>query len=40
MRRHGWDEEEAHAWLASRWPHLERNNPVFVRVLREEWPRG
>ena len=38
MRRHGWDEDEAHAWLAERWPHLERNNAVFVRVLREEWP--
>lgn len=40
MRRHGWDEERAHAWLAERWPHVERNNPVFVRVLREDWHRG
>ena len=40
MRRHGWDEEQAHVWLADRWPHVERNNPVFRRILREEWPRS
>ena len=39
MRRHGFDEERAHAWLVERWPRAHRDNPVFVRVLREEWPR-
>jgi protein-tyrosine phosphatase len=37
MRRHGWSEGEAHAWLLRSWERVHRNNPVFTRVLREEW---
>jgi hypothetical protein len=37
MRRHGWSEAEAHAWLLRSWGRVHRNNPVFTRVLREEW---
>jgi ADP-ribosyl-[dinitrogen reductase] hydrolase len=39
MRRHGFDEERAHAWLVKRWPRAHRDNPVVLRILREEWPR-
>ena len=37
MRRHGWTEREAHAWLVRAWDRVHVNNPVFLRVLREEW---
>ena len=37
MRRHGWSEADAHAWLARSWARIHTNNPVFMRVLREEW---
>ena len=37
MRRHGWSEREAHAWLVRAWDRVHVNNPVFLRVLREEW---
>jgi ADP-ribosyl-[dinitrogen reductase] hydrolase len=37
MRRHGWSEDEAHAWLESRWPRVDRSNPTFVEVLRDRW---
>ena len=37
MRRHGWSEAEAHAWLLRSWGRVHRNNPVFTRVLREGW---
>ncbi|MFM8971216.1 MAG: ADP-ribosylglycohydrolase family protein [Actinomycetota bacterium] len=37
MRRHGWTEEEAHAWLEARWDRIDRTNPTFVDLLRNEW---
>ena len=37
MRRHGWSEGDAHAWLARSWARIHTDNPVFMRVLREEW---
>jgi ADP-ribosyl-[dinitrogen reductase] hydrolase len=37
MRRHGWNEREAHAWLTKSWDRVHTNNPVFLRVLRDEW---
>ena len=41
MRRFGWDEPRAHEWLTAQWPHADRSNPVFLRILREEWvPRA
>ena len=39
MRRHGLDEDAAHDWLTANWSRAHRNNPVFLRILREEWPR-
>jgi ADP-ribosyl-[dinitrogen reductase] hydrolase len=38
MRRHGWDEDQAHEWLVASWPRAHRHNPVFLRILTEEWP--
>lgn len=38
MRRHGFDEAAAHAWLVRRWPRAHRENPVFLRILRTDWP--
>lgn len=37
MRRHGWTEEEAHAWLEARWPRINRQNETFVEVLTTQW---
>ena len=37
MRRHGWSEAGAHAWLVRSWDRVHTKNPVFARVLREEW---
>jgi ADP-ribosyl-[dinitrogen reductase] hydrolase len=37
MRRHGWSEREAHAWLMRTWDRVHTKNPVFTRVLREDW---
>ena len=37
MRRHGWTEDEAHAWLEARWPRIDRTNTTFVEVLRTQW---
>jgi len=37
MRRYGWTEDEAHAWLEARWPRIDRTNATFVEVLRTQW---
>ena len=37
MRRKGWSQDEAHAWLVQSWDRVHTKNPVFARVLREEW---
>lgn len=38
VRHHGWTTDEAFAWLSSSWPHAHLENPVFRRLLDEEWP--
>ncbi len=38
MRHHGWTEDQAHDWLVASWPRAHRDNPVFLRILTEEWP--
>jgi ADP-ribosyl-[dinitrogen reductase] hydrolase len=38
MRRHGWTEDQAHDWLVASWPRAHRDNPVFLRILTEDWP--
>ena len=40
MRRHGWSEREAHAWLARAWPRAHADNTAFTALLRERWPAG
>jgi ADP-ribosyl-[dinitrogen reductase] hydrolase len=37
MRRFGWTEEQAHAWLADSWPRIDRANGRFVDLLRGTW---
>jgi ADP-ribosyl-[dinitrogen reductase] hydrolase len=37
MRRFGWTEEQAHAWLQESWPRIDRVNGRFVELLRREW---
>jgi len=39
MRRYGLDEGAAHDWLTAKWSRAHRDNPVFLTILREEWPR-
>ena len=38
MRRHGWAEDQAHDWLVASWPRAHRDNPVFLRILTQDWP--
>lgn len=40
MRRHGWSEREAHAWLVRAWPRAHADNTAFTALLRERWPAG
>ena len=37
MRTHGFDEREAHSWLAERWPHYHDQQASFVELLRTQW---
>lgn len=37
MRRFGWSEPQAHAWLASSWPRIHRFNDRFTELLRDQW---
>lgn len=37
MRRHGWTEDEAHAWLEASWPRIDRHNDTFIEVLTTQW---
>ena len=38
MRHHGWSVDEAFSWLSASWPHAHLDNPVFRRLLHEDWP--
>jgi ADP-ribosyl-[dinitrogen reductase] hydrolase len=37
MRQYDFDDLEADAWVAARWPHYATWNKTFSRFLRDEW---